>query len=97
MCFFRSALPLLFRSPVLCGVSKLLLIRDEEQDERGGRKLVFSAQGGGKKIHLSQDLKETKSSKYRQVIAGKKLLVLKVFDPCQPFTSVLPGLGAAAF
>lgn len=51
----------------------------------------------GKKIHLSQDLKETKSSKYRQVIAGKKLLVLKVFDPRQPFTSVLPGLGAAAF
>lgn len=71
--FFHFALPLLFRSPVLCGVSKLLLIRDEEQDEGlGGRKLVFSAQGGGKKIHLSRDLKETKSSKYSQVIAGEK-------------------------
>lgn len=81
MFFFHFASPLLFRSPVLCGVSKLLLIRDEEQDERGGggRKLVFSAQGGGKKIHLSQDLKETKSSKYSQVIAGKKIVGFESF------------------
>lgn len=45
----------------------------------GGRKLVFSAEGGGKKIHLSQDLKETKSSKYSQVIAGKKIVGFESF------------------
>lgn len=77
--FFSLCLALAFCSPVLYGVSKVLLIRDEEQDE--GLKKKFSAQGGGKKIHLSQDLKETKSSKYSQVIPGGGCWFLKFLIP----------------
>lgn len=45
----------------------------------GGVEIGILSTGRRKKIHLSQDLKETKSSKYSQVIAGKKLLVFESF------------------
>lgn len=57
----------------------MLLMRDEEQDEGQEKRDWYSLHreedGKKKKTHLSRDLKETKSSKYSQVIAAGKKIV----------------------